>query len=138
MKCLKICTFFLELTMSDFYKIKRKKHLLWDLNLFNEMNRIDEVRVCDCSFETTLVFMRECKRVDDLNELKEKFDDVILAVHVEDVFSIFGKVCILCCKTALYNLITSNLFQVKNYFAIVFPLGLNVIACIIWKKTFLF
>ena len=73
MKCLKkICIFFLELTMSDFYKIKRKKHLLLDLNLFNETNKIDEVRVFDCFLETILVFMRECERVNDLNKLKRK------------------------------------------------------------------
>lgn len=39
--------------------------------------------------------------VNDPNELKEKFDDVVLLVHIEDVFSIFSKVCIVCCKTAL-------------------------------------
>ena len=49
--------------------------------------------------------MRDIVRdgVNDPNELKEKFDDVILLVHVEeDVFSIFSKVCIVCCKMALY------------------------------------
>ena len=58
----------------------------------------------DCFVNTILIFMRDFVRdgVNDPNELKEKFDDVVLLVHVEeDVFSIFSKVCIVCCKTAL-------------------------------------
>lgn len=49
------------------------------------------------------IFLREIECVSDLNDLKETFDDITLENNdEEDVYSIFGKVCVVCCKTALY------------------------------------
>lgn len=57
------------------------------------------------------IFLREIECVSDVNDLKETFDDITLENNdEEDVYSIFGKVCVVCCKRLCINLITCNLF----------------------------
>lgn len=57
-----------------------------------------------------------------------------MTVDIEDVFLLFGKVCIVYC---LYSLTsnTEDLFCMKSYIRIVWHIILNAIVCIFWKKN---
>lgn len=95
--------------MSDFYRIKLNKYLLWTCEsdtideFWVESKTNDEIQVCDCFVDIMFIFLREIECVSDVNDLKETFDDITLENNdEEDVYSIFGKVCVVCCKTALY------------------------------------
>ena len=87
---------------------EQKKHLLWcvfdddesDLNRY----KVYEFRVCDCFFDWTIRFQNENKKTVFSEELITDFFDAIPTDIVDcDIFSIFGKITIVCCRNALYH-----------------------------------
>ena len=112
----KSCMFYLELTINDVMTIKRKKHLFWYI--------IDE----------TIKIANEHIDGETIKEIF--FEELAMTVDIEDVFLLFGKVCIVYC---LYSLTsnTEDLFCMKSYIRIVWHIILNAIVCIFWKKIFL-
>ena len=88
-----------------------KKYLLWTvfdedededsgLNTFE----IHEFRVCDCYLDWILYFQNKNKNTVFSEEFTTSFFDEIPSNKIAcDVFSIFGKVTIVCCRRALYH-----------------------------------
>ena len=88
-----------------------KKYLLWTafdedededsgLNTFE----IHEFRVCDCYLDWILYFQNKNKNTVFSEEFTTSFFDEIPSNNIAcDVFSIFGKVTIVCCRRALYH-----------------------------------
>ena len=87
---------------------EQKKHLLWSVFADDEAElsryRIHEFKVCDCFADWTICFQNENKNTVFSEELIKDFFDGILIDMVDcDIFSIFGKVTIVCCRIALYH-----------------------------------
>ena len=90
------------------YSFCQRKYLLWavfDDNDNEEFKfKIDEFRVCDCFFDWVIRFQLVSK---DTIFSEEIIADIFDAVPTEtinyDVFSLFGKISIICCKKALYH-----------------------------------
>ena len=99
--------YFLELTkMTEFMKktIKRKKYLFWYDS--DEKTEIEEFRVCDCFQDPVLNFKNELNIVGEFcDNLKELFFDQIPIIPDidDDVFLLFGKISIVCCRSALFQ-----------------------------------
>ena len=95
--------------MSKSFGSQKKKYLLRsvldDNNNNNELNvfKIREFRVCDCYLDWILSFQKENKNTVFSEELMTDFFDEIPTDIECDVFSIFGKVTIVCCRRALYH-----------------------------------
>ena len=88
--------------LSNFYKMKRKKDLLYRKNILNKMNKINEFRVCDCFLDSNLSFERKCESIDNIDDMKKGFDDATTNCLVEEnVYSVFDVISIVCCETAL-------------------------------------
>ena len=98
--------YFLELTkMTEFMKktIKRKKYLFWYDS--DEKTEIEEFRVCDCFLDLVLNFKNELNIVGEFcDNLKELFFDQIRISDIDDdIFLLFGKISIVCCRSALFQ-----------------------------------
>lgn len=125
--------FYLELTINDVMTIKRKKHLFW--YIIDKTIKIAKFRVCDC-FNSILKLKKKNEHIDGETIKEIFFEELAMTVDIEDVFLLFGKVCIVYC---LYSLTsnTEDLFCMKSYIRIVWHIILNAIVCIFWKKIFL-
>ena len=87
---------------------EQEKHLLWAAfdDEEAELNRykIHEFRVCDCFVDWIIYFQNENKNTVFSEDLITDFFDEIASKIVDcDIFSIFGKVTIICCRSALYH-----------------------------------
>ena len=91
------------------YSIGQKKHLLWcvfdgeesDLSRY----KVCEFRVCNCFLDWTIHFQNVNKDTVFSEEFITDFSDAIPTDMIEcDIFSIFGKITIVCCRNALYHL----------------------------------
>ena len=88
---------------------EKKKHLLWCV--FDDDNEPDlfrykicEFRVCDCFLDWTIHFHNENKDTVFSEEVITDFFDAIPTDMIDcDIFSIFGKITIVCCRNALYH-----------------------------------
>ena len=88
--------------------VEQEKHVLWAAfdDEEHELNRykIHEFRVCDCFVDWIIYFQNENKNSvfpEDL--IIDFFDQIPCKLADCDVFSIFGKVTIVCCRNALYH-----------------------------------
>ena len=91
------------------YSIGQKKHLLWcvfdddgsDLSRF----KVCEFRVCDCFLDWTIPFQNENMDTVFSEEVITDFFDATPTDMADDcdIFSIFGKITIVCCRNALYH-----------------------------------
>ena len=89
---------------------KNKKHFLWtayneeDENFNIERFKICEFRVCDCFLDWTIHFRNINKDVVFSEEvMTDFFVGIPTDVVNSDIFSLFGKITILCCRNALYH-----------------------------------
>lgn len=90
--------------ISDFFRIKSQKKYLWCEA--NDSNfTIQEIQVCDCFIDLTLNIFREIVYVNSVNELRERFDKITLKTEIlqQKIYSLFGKISVICCKLALYQ-----------------------------------
>ena len=90
------------------YTICQRKYLLWavfDDNDDEFINfKIREFRVCDCFLEWTIRFQNVSKDVVFSEEIITDFFDAVPSETINyDIFSLFGKITIICCKNALYH-----------------------------------
>ena len=71
--------------------------------------KIEEIRVCDCFIDST--FLREIREVkcadseQRVDEFQERFDEITLNIDLSSnkIYSLFGKISIICCDLALYQ-----------------------------------
>ena len=107
---------------------EQKKHLL--LTVFDdeeaELNRykICEFRVCDCFVDWIIYFQNENKNIVFSEEdITDFFEKIPTEKAVCDIFILFGKVTIVCCRNAVmtlsstetrYHCSTCELCFVKN------------------------
>ena len=115
-----------------------KKYLLWTvfdedededsgLNTFE----IHEFRVCDCYLDWILYFQNKNKNTVFSEEFTTSFFDEILSNNIAcDVFSIFGKVTIVCCRRALYHF-----FYKDDVLMNVWVMTSNAVVCIYSKRN---
>ena len=90
---------------------ENKKHLLWnvydddeDENLRTEGIEICEFHVCDCFLDWTIHFRNINNNVVFSEELMtDFFVGIPTDVVKSDIFSLFGKITIICCRNALYH-----------------------------------
>ena len=92
------------------YSICQRKYLLWAVFDDNDDDdefinfKIREFRVSNCFLEWTIRFQNVSKDVVFSEEIITDFLDAIPAEMINyDVFSLFGKITILCYKNALYH-----------------------------------
>ena len=87
-----------------------------DVNAYN-IFKIHEFRVCDYYLDWILQFQFKSKDVVFSAEFATAFFDEIL-LHGEgndcDIFAIFGKISIVCCKRALYHFL-KRAFNMKKF-----------------------
>ena len=90
---------------------KEKKHLLWcvyddddDENFHISSFKICEFRVCDCFFDWTIYYQNKNK---DGIFSEEDMTDFFVGIPTDvvncDIFSLFGKITIVCCRNALFH-----------------------------------
>ena len=92
------------------YSICQRKYLLWAVFDNNDDDdefinfKIREFRVCDCFLEWTIRFQNVSKDVMFSEEIITDFFDAVPSGTINyDIFSLFGKITIICCKNALYH-----------------------------------
>ena len=92
------------------YSICQRKYLLWAVFDDNDDDdefinfKIREFRVCDCFLEWTIRFQNVSKDVVFSEEIITDFFDAVRSETINyDIFSLFGKITIICCKNALYH-----------------------------------
>ena len=94
---------------SDFSQIKLKKTNWYELE--DNFLKIKDIRVCDCFIDLTIKFLREIREVkcvdskQCVDEFQERFDEITLniALPSNKIYSLFGKISIICCELALYQ-----------------------------------
>ena len=127
--------------MSKSFGSQKKKYLLRsvldDNNNNNELNvfKIREFRVCDCYLDWILSFQKENKNTVFSEELMTDFFDEIPTDIECDVFSIFGKVTIVCCRRACIISSIRKTFSMKNSLTNVWVMTSIVVVCIFSKKS---
>ena len=93
------------------YSICQRKYLVW--TVFDDNNdadefiikfKIREFRVCDCFLDWTTRFRNKNKNAVFSEEVIADFFDGIPTDATDcDIFSLFGKITIVCCRNALYH-----------------------------------
>ena len=84
---------------------KDYKHLLWTIEEDDMLEcNILEFKVCDCFLEWGTAFLRKYSDVYLSNHFMRVFFNTIPTEAIDcDVYSVFGRSCIVCCRDALYN-----------------------------------
>ena len=120
-----------------------KKYLLWTafdedededsgLNTFE----IHEFRVCDCYLDWILYFQNKNKNTVFSEEFTTSFFDEIPSNNIAcDVFSIFGKVTIVCCRRALYHFFCKEDVQHEKLSDDFWVMTSNAVVCIYSKRN---
>ena len=120
-----------------------KKYLLWTafdedededsgLNTFE----IHEFRVCDCYLDWILYFQNKNKNTVFSEEFPTSFFDEIPSNNIAcDVFSIFGKVTIVCCRRALYHFFCKEDVQHEKLSDDFWVMTSNAVVCIYSKRN---
>ena len=127
--------------MSKSFGSQKKKYLLRsvldDNNNNNELNvfKIREFRVCDCYLDWILSFQKENKNTVFSEELMTDFFDEIPTDIECDVFSIFGKVTIVCCRRALYHFFCKEDVQHEKLSDDFWVMTSNAVVCIYSKRN---
>ena len=90
------------------YSICQRKYLLWAMFDDNDDEfsnfKIREFRTCDCFVDWIIRFQNKNKNTLFSEEIITDFFDAIPTDMISyDMFSIFGKITIVCCKNALYH-----------------------------------
>ena len=85
---------------------EQKEHLLWTVfdDKEAELNRykIREFKVCDCFVDWIIHFRNENKNsVFSEEDITDLFDEIPTEKVDCDIFSLFGKVTIVCCRNAV-------------------------------------
>ena len=99
----------MKFIMSYSLDAEEKKHLLWcvfddDENFNITKFKICEFRVCDCFLDWTIHYQSENKDAVFSEEVMTDFFDGIPTDVVNcDIFSLFGKITIVCCRNALFH-----------------------------------
>ena len=130
--------------MNEFMnKLVDKKYLLWTvfdedededsgLNTFE----IHEFRVCDCYLDWILYFQNKNKNTVFSEEFTTSFFDEIPSNNIAcDVFSIFGKVTIVCCRRALYHFFCKEDVQHEKLSDDFWVMTSNAVVCIYSKRN---
>ena len=120
-----------------------KKYLLWTvfdedededsgLNTFE----IHEFSVCDCYLDWILYFQNKNKNTVFSEEFTTSFFDEIPSNDIAcDVFSIFVKVTIVCCRRALCHFFYKEDVQHKKFLMNVWVMTSNAVVCIYSKRN---
>ena len=90
------------------YSICQRKYLLWAMFDDNDDEfsnfKIREFRTCDCFVDWIIRFQNKNKNTLFSEEIITDFFDAIPTDMISyDMFSIFGKITIVCCKNASYH-----------------------------------
>ena len=117
---------------------EQKKHLLWSVFADDEAElsryRIHEFKVCDCFADWTICFQNENKNTVFSEELiKDFFDGIPIDMVDCDIFSIFGKVTIVCCRIALYHW---KMFSMINFLTNVWVMTLTAVVRTFLRKNY--
>ena len=125
------------------YSICERKYLLWtvfddndDGDEFISNFKIREFRVCDCFLDWTTRFRNENKNAVFSEEVIADFFDSIPTDTTDcDIFSLFGKITIVCCRKALYHFFIRKMLTMINFTMNVWDMILICVVCIYLRKT---
>ena len=83
---------------------KERKHLIWTVDEDLKCN-ISKITVCDCFLEWGIAFLKKYTYADvPQHHLMKVFIETIPTELTDgNVYSIFGKICIICCRDALID-----------------------------------